>query len=89
MDMSMTPPPDMPEGDLAFAGQIIDKAIEHMMEKRLNSLAIASALLGGAMGVLTRTLPDKLVVGILQNAIDSVESGDMRRQAGKDHAGEA
>jgi len=45
--------------------------------------------MGGAMGVLTRTLPDKLVVGILQNAIDSVESGDMRRQAGKDHAGEA
>ena len=69
--------------------QIIDKAIEHMMEKRLSSLAIASALLGGAMGVLTRTLPDGVVVGILQNAIDSVESGEMRRQAGKDHAGEA
>jgi len=60
-----------------------------MMDKRLSSLAIASALLGGAMGVLTRTLPDGVVVGILQNAIDSVESGEMRRQAGKDHAGEA
>jgi len=59
------------------------------MDKRLSSLAIASALLGGAMGVLTRTLPDGVVVGILQNAIDSVESGEMRRQAGKDHAGEA
>jgi len=89
MDASMPELPDMPDGDLAFAGQIIDKAIEHMMEKRLNSLAIASALLGGAMGVLTRTLPDGVVVSILQNAIDSVESGDMRRQAGKDHAGEA
>ncbi len=80
---------EMPDGDLSFAGSIIDKAIEHMMGKNLNSLAIASALLGGAMGVLTRTLPDEVVVGILQNAIDSVESGEMRQTAGKDHAGEA
>jgi len=29
------------------------------------------------------------VVQILTNAIESVESGDMRRNAGKDHAGEA
>ncbi len=81
--------PEMPDGDLSFAGSIIDKAIEHMMDKKLDALAIASALLGGAMGVLTRTLPDQVVIGILQNAIDSVESGEMRRHAGKDHAGEA
>jgi len=89
MDAPMPELPEMPDGDLSFAGSIIDKAIEHMMGKNLNSLAIASALLGGAMGVLTRTLPDEIVVGILQNAIDSVESGEMRRHAGKDHAGEA
>jgi hypothetical protein len=29
------------------------------------------------------------VVTILQNAIDSVESGEMRKTAGKDHVGEA
>ncbi len=81
--------PEMPDGDLSFAGSVIDKAIEHMMGKNLNSLAIASALLGGAMGVLTRSLPDEVVVSILQNAIESVESGEMRRNAGKDHAGEA
>ncbi len=89
MDVPMPEIPEMPDGDLSFAGSIIDKAIEHMMGKNLNSLAIASALLGGAMGVLTRTLPDEVVVGILQNAIDSVESGEMRQTAGKDHAGEA
>jgi len=89
MDSTMPSPENMPEGDLAFAGKIIDKAIEHMMEKRCNSLAIASALLGGALGLLTRTLPDPVILNILQNAMDSVESGDMRRQAGKDHAGEA
>jgi hypothetical protein len=89
MDVPMPDITEMPDGDLSFAGSIIDKAIEHMMGKNLNSLAIASALLGGAMGVLTRTLPDEVVVGILQNAIDSVESGEMRQTAGKDHAGEA
>jgi hypothetical protein len=81
--------PEIPDGDLSFAGSVIDKAIEHMMGKQLNSIAIASALLGGALGVLTRTLPDDVVVGILQNAIESVESGEMRRNAGRDHAGEA
>jgi hypothetical protein len=89
MDVPMPDIPDMPDGDLSFAGSIIDKAIEHMMGKNLNSLAIASALLGGALGVLTRTLPDEVVIGILQNAMESVESGEMRRHAGKDHAGEA
>ncbi len=89
MDLPMPDMPEMPDGDLSFAGAIIDKAIEHMMGKNLNSLAIASALLGGAMGVLTRSLPDEVVVSILQNAIESVESGEMRRNAGKDHAGEA
>jgi hypothetical protein len=81
--------PEIPDRDLSLAGSIIDKAIEHMMGKNINSIAIASALLGGAMGMLTRALPDDVVVQILNNAIESVESGEMRRNAGKDHAGEA
>ena len=59
MDLPMPDIPEMPDGDLSFAGSVIDKAIEHMMGKNLNSLAIASALLGGAMGVLTRSLPER------------------------------
>jgi hypothetical protein len=81
--------PEIPDRDLSLAGSIIDKAIEHMMGKNINSIAIASALLGGAMGMLTRALPDEVVVQILSNAIESVESGEMRQNAGKDHAGEA
>ncbi len=81
--------PEIPDRDLSLAGSIIDKAIEHMMGKNINSIAIASALLGGAMGMLTRALPDDVVVQILSNAIESVESGEMRQNAGKDHAGEA
>jgi len=81
--------PEIPDRDLSLAGSIIDKAIEHMMGKNINSIAIASALLGGAMGMLTRALPDDVVVQILNNAIESVESGEMRLNAGNDHAGEA
>ena len=78
-----------PERDLAQAGSVVDKSIEFMTGQNITPLAIASALLGGAMGVLCRTLPDDVVVQILQNAMDSVESGEMRGQAGRDHAGEA
>jgi hypothetical protein len=81
--------PEIPDRDLSLAGSVIDKAIEHMMSKNINSIAIASALLGGAMGMLTRALPDDVVIQILNNAIESVESGEMRKNAGKDHAGEA
>jgi hypothetical protein len=78
-----------PERDLNHAGSVVDKAIEYMMGQDISALAIASALLGGAMGLLSRTLPDEVVVQILNNAIESVESGEMKSTAGKDHAGEA
>lgn len=78
-----------PENDLNHAGSVVDKAIEYMMGQNISAMAIASALLGGALGVLSRSLPDAVVVQILQNAIESVESGEMRGAAGKDHAGEA
>jgi large-conductance mechanosensitive channel len=78
-----------PERDLNQAGSIVDKSIEFMTDQKITPLAIASALLGGAIGVLCRTLPDDIVVQILNNAIDSIESGEMHVQAGKDHAGEA
>jgi hypothetical protein len=78
-----------PERDLNHAGSVVDKAIEYMVGQSITELAIASALLGGAIGLLTRALPDDVVVQILNNAIESIESGEMRRNAGRDHAGEA
>lgn len=78
-----------PERELSHAGSVVDKAIEYMIGQKLSELAIASALLGGAMGLLTRVLPDDVVVQILQNAIESVESGEMRGASGQDHAGSA
>jgi hypothetical protein len=85
----MTTSPEIPERDLSVAGSVVDKAIEHLMARNIAPIAIASALLGGAMGILSRTLPDDVIVQILGNAIESVESGDLRKQAGSDTAGSA
>ena len=62
--------------DLSHAGAIVDKAIEFMTSQNIGSLAIASALLGGAMGMLTRSLDQEGVVSILERAIDSVQAGE-------------
>lgn len=64
--------------DLSHAGSIVDKAIEYMMGQNISPIAIASALLGGSMALLARALPDDAIVGILNNAIDSVKSGQLR-----------
>lgn len=78
-----------PERELNHAGSVVDKAIEFMVGQELSELAIASALLGGALGLLTRALPDAVVVQILQNAIESVESGEMSSATSRDQSGTA
>ena len=64
--------------DLSHAGAVVDKAIEYMVGQNISSLSIASALLGGSLGLLTRSLSDEAVVQILSNAIRSVQAGEMR-----------
>jgi hypothetical protein len=64
--------------DLSHAGAVVDKAIEYMVGQNVSSIAIASALLGGALGLLTRTLSDDAVVQILSSAIGSVQAGEFR-----------
>ena len=75
--MQMDPDGIAPE-DLSHAGSVVDKAIEYMMEQQIQPISIASALLGGALGVLTRTLDDRAVAGVLRQALASVESGEFR-----------
>ncbi len=69
--------PNESPANLSHAGAVVDKAIEYMMQQNLSSLAIASALLGGSMALLARSLSDDAIVGILQNAIGSVRSGEL------------
>ena len=61
-----------------ITGSVIDKAIEYMVGQNVPPVAIASALLGGCMALLARTLPDDAIVGILNNAMASVRSGALR-----------
>ena len=66
--------------DLSHAGAVVDKAIEYMTGQNIGSLAIASALLGGAMGMLSRSLSEDAVIQVLQNAIASVRAGELRNR---------
>ena len=79
-------PDDGAPADLSHAGAIVDKAIEYMVGQNITSLSIASALLGGSLGLLARSLSDEAVVQILSNAIRSVQSGEMRGMSGEELA---
>jgi len=69
-----TPPPD-----LSHAGAVVDKAIEYLMHQNIDPISIASALLGGSLGLLARSLDDTAIVRVLENAIASVRTGDLQR----------
>jgi hypothetical protein len=75
---SLEPPP----AELSHAGAIVDKAVEYMVGQNIGSLAIASALLGGALALLARSVADEAIVQILNNAISGVRAGDLRRMSG-------
>jgi hypothetical protein len=72
---------DASPAELSRAGAVVDKAIEYMVGQNMGSLAIASALLGGALALLSRSTADEAIVQILNNAIASVRAGDLRRMA--------
>ena len=69
---------EQPPEDLSHAGAVVDKAIEYMVGQNIGSLSIASALLGGAMALLARSVADDAIVQILNNAIASVRNGELR-----------
>jgi hypothetical protein len=70
--------PTEPHAHLSHAGAIVDKAIEYMASQNIGQVEIASALLGGSLAVLSRSMPDESIVAILNNAIASVRSGELR-----------
>ena len=76
-DRDEAPPP----ADLSHAGAVIDKAIEYMIGQNIGSLAIASALLGGSLALLARSMDEEAIIRILDHAIASVRAGELRRMA--------
>lgn len=75
-------PEDPPPAELSHAGAVVDKAVEYMVGQNIGSLAIASALLGGSLALLARSMDDASIVRILNNAIESVRSGELRGMNG-------
>ena len=75
-----------PPADLSHAGAVVDKAIEYMTGQHISDLAIASALLGGAIGMLSRSLGEQAVINVLDNAIASVRKGELRHIDGSSRA---
>ncbi|HVB66677.1 MAG TPA: hypothetical protein VNE67_02330 [Acetobacteraceae bacterium] len=71
--------PDPTPTELSHAGAVVDKAIEYMAGQNVPALAIASALLGGAVTLLARHVSDAAIMRVLGNAIEGVRSGDVRR----------
>jgi hypothetical protein len=69
---------EQPPEDLSHAGAVVDKAIEYMLGQNIGALSIASALLGGAMALLARSVADEAIVQILDRAIESVRAGELR-----------
>jgi hypothetical protein len=75
---------EQPPEDLGHAGAVVDKAIEYMVGQNIDTLSIASALLGGALALLARSVADEAIVHILNNAIASVRSGELDGTHGPD-----
>ena len=73
---------EQPPEDLGRAGAVVDKAIEYMVGQNIDALSIASALLGGSLALLARSVEDEAIVHILNNAIASVRSGELRGTGG-------
>lgn len=73
--------------DLSYAGSVVDKAIEYMTGQNISSAAIAAALLGGSLGLLARAMSEEAIIAILNNAIASVRSGEIKRMAEPPPAG--
>lgn len=69
---------DSPPAELSHAGAVVDQAIDYMVSHNIGSLAIASALLGGALGLMARTMPDHAIINVLQNAIDGIRTGNVQ-----------
>ena len=69
-----------PPAELSLAGSVVDKSIEYMIGQNVPPVAIASALLGGCMALLAQSLGDEAIIGVLNNAVASVRSGELRGQ---------
>jgi len=76
--------PEVPE-DLARCAMVIESAVEHLIKEKQPPLAIASALLGGSLGLLARSMDKETILSILDSAANSVRSGEVHASTGAEN----
>jgi len=77
MDAHGTMPDDSLLAELSQAGQAVDKAIHQMLEHGLSPVAVASALLGGSLCLMSKSMGEEGVIQLLRNAEAGVRAGDL------------
>jgi len=65
--------------DLNKAGAAIETAIETLRQDGVGPMPIASAMLGGALGLLAQVMDDNAILNVLHSAAQGVASGELRR----------
>jgi hypothetical protein len=65
--------------ELAQAGAAIEHAVETLRQAGLGPMPIASAMLGGALGLLAQAMDDNAILNVLHSAATGVASGELRR----------
>jgi hypothetical protein len=65
--------------ELERAGAAIEAAIETLRKQGLGPMPIASAMLGGALGLLAQVMDDNAILNVLHSAATGVSSGELRR----------
>ncbi|NHN83057.1 hypothetical protein GOB93_00115 [Acetobacter musti] len=76
------PQPEQISEELTKCAMVVEHAIEHLLDEHHAPLSVASALLGGSLGLLARTMDRDTILKILDSAMQSVRSGELQ-QAGK------
>jgi hypothetical protein len=65
--------------DLTAAGSAIEAAVEALRHDGIGPMPIASAMLGGALGLLAQVMDDNAILNVLHSAATGVASGELRR----------
>jgi len=82
MDKREAMPDEKMMAELNQAGQAVDRAIGQMLERGLGPVAIGSALLGGALCLMSKTMGEEGVIQLLRNAEAGVRAGDLLDRSG-------
>ncbi|BCK75702.1 MAG: hypothetical protein ABF968_12030 [Acetobacter sp.] len=75
--------------ELTKCAMVIEHAIDHLLEENHPPLAVASALLGGSLGLLSRTMDRETILRILDSAVQSVRAGELEDAEKERKAGSA